>query len=88
MRHIFNPARLVDTANKSSVLSRKLDIPATVKAFLLDLQGIMSDIRDAHMSNVGEDLCFGNAEHDGQEILNQLLMRRECCSTSSARIWT
>ena len=88
MYNILNPARLVDTANKSSGLSRKrLDIPATVKAFLLDLQGIMSDIESAHMSNVlAKTFVLEMLNMTDMEILNQLLMRRECCSTSSARI--
>merc|ERR1712144_42633 len=46
---ILNPTRLVsDSASKGNGLSRKrLEAPATVRAYLLDFQGIMSGIENA-----------------------------------------
>merc|ERR1711977_501046 len=86
---ILNPTRLVsDSASKGNGLSRKrLEAPATVRAYLLDFQGIMSDIENAHIdSSIVKVLILEMLNMTDMEILNQLLMRRECCSTSSARI--
>ena len=84
----LKPSRLVDSATKGSGLSRKrLDVPPTVKAYLLDLQGLVADIESAHIpSALCKTLILEMLNMTDMEILNQLLMRRECCSTISARI--
>ncbi|QDZ21725.1 myosin [Chloropicon primus] len=85
---ILDPARLVDVGNKGNGLSRKrLDVPVAVKSYLIDLQGIVSDIESAQISeSLVKVFLLEMLNMTDMEILNQLLMRRECCSTSSARI--
>jgi myosin-5 len=85
----LNPARLVaDAGSKGKTFSRtRLDVPASVRAYLLDFQGIMSDIDNSNIhSSIHKTLVLEMLNMTDMEILNQLLMRRECCSTSSARI--
>ena len=87
---MLRPASLVvdsSTIKTGGASRNRLLVPAAVKTYLDEFESIVLELKGAHIQNplikalVLDILCMTDTE-----VINQILLRRECCCTSSARL--
>jgi len=88
---VLQPARLVaDGAahlKGTTPLKGRLIVPSAVRNYLDDFENVIGELKSAQIqASIVKAFVLDILHLTDVEILNQLLLRRECCSTSCARI--